>query len=33
MNVYKIHEIADVLSGNPYVGRGIMLGKTADGRC
>ena len=32
MNVYKIHEIKDVLSGNPYVGRGIMLGKTADGR-
>ena len=29
MNVYKIHEIKDVLS---YVGRGIMLGKTADGR-
>ena len=32
MNVYKIHEIKDVLSGKPYVGRGIMLGKTADGR-
>ena len=32
MNVYEIYEIKDVLSGNPYVGRGIMLGKTADGR-
>lgn len=31
MDIYKINGINDVLSGNPYVGRGIMIGKTPDG--
>ena len=33
MNVYKIHNIGELINGNPYVGRGIVLGKTEDGRC
>ena len=32
MNVYKTNTIKDVLCGNPYVGRGIMIGKTPDGK-
>ena len=32
MNVYKTNTIKDVLYGNPYVGRGIMIGKTPDGK-
>ena len=32
MNIYKISSIRDVLYGNPYVGRGIMIGKTPDGK-
>lgn len=32
MNIYQIHPIHDVLAGNPYVGRGIMIGMTADGK-
>lgn len=32
MNVYKINSIKDTLFGNPYVGRGIMIGKTPDGK-
>ncbi len=32
MNVYKVKSIKDVLAGNPYVGRGIMIGKTSDGK-
>ena len=31
MSVYKIHEISDLLAGNTYPGRGIVIGKTADG--
>jgi len=30
MDIYKINSISDVLCGNPYVGRGIMIGATAD---
>ncbi len=30
MDIYKINDIKDVLRGNPYVGRGIMIGSTAD---
>ena len=33
MNVYKIHNISELINGNPYVGRGIVLGKTEDERC
>ena len=32
MNVYETHDLAALLAGNPYPGRGIVLGKTADGR-
>ena len=32
MNVYVTHDLAALLAGNPYPGRGIVLGKTADGR-
>lgn len=32
MNVYEINEIGDLIRENPYVGRGIIVGKTADGK-
>ena len=32
MNVYEISSIKDRLFGNSYVGRGIMIGKTNDGK-
>ena len=31
MNIYKVSPIEELLSGNPYPGRGIMIGQTADG--
>ncbi len=31
MDIYRIHDIASLISGNPYVGRGILIGKTPDG--
>ena len=31
MNIYKIHNIGELINGNPYVGRGIIIGKTLDG--
>lgn len=31
MNVYQTYDIENLLNGNPYVGRGIILGKTQDG--
>lgn len=31
MNVYELHDITQLLAGNTYPGRGIVLGKTADG--
>ncbi len=31
MNIYKINEITELLSGNTYPGRGIIIGRTADG--
>ena len=33
MNVYKINEIEELVKGNSYVGRGIVIGKTEDGKC
>lgn len=30
MNVYNVNSIHDTLAGNPYVGRGIMIGMTED---
>lgn len=32
MNVYEVREIGDLIRENPYVGRGIVVGKTADGK-
>lgn len=32
MNIYKIHDIAGLIEGNSYVGRGIVIGKTPDGK-
>ena len=32
MNIYKINKIDELIEGNPYVGRGIIIGKTADGK-
>ena len=31
MNVYETKTIGDIISGNSYVGRGILAGKTPDG--
>ena len=31
MNIYEIHDIAKLIEGNSYVGRGIVIGKTEDG--
>ena len=31
MNIYEIHDIGKLICGNPYVGRGIVIGKTEDG--
>lgn len=32
MNVYEVNDIGKLIKGNPYVGRGIVIGKTADGK-
>ena len=32
MNVYKTYDIKELLSGNPYVGRGIVIGKSENGK-
>ena len=32
MNIYKTNDIAELIRDNPYVGRGIVLGKSADGK-
>ena len=31
MDIYGIHDISALIAGNPYVGRGILIGKTPDG--
>ncbi len=33
MNIYEIKSIGARIAGNPYVGRGIVIGKTEDGKC
>ena len=33
MDIYQIKSIGERVSGNPYVGRGIAVGCTADGKC
>ena len=30
MNVYEVKDISQYISGNPYVGRGIIVGRSAD---
>ena len=32
MDIYGIHDIEALIAGNPYVGRGILVGKTPDGQ-
>ena len=32
MDIYKINDIASLIEGNSYVGRGIVIGKTPDGK-
>ena len=32
MEIYKINDIAELLDGNTYPGRGIVIGKTPDGK-
>ena len=32
MNVYETYDIGKLINGNPYVGRGIKIGKSADGK-
>ncbi|MEE0970183.1 MAG: IMP cyclohydrolase [Clostridia bacterium] len=32
MNIYEINNIGTLIEGNSYVGRGIVIGKTADGK-
>ena len=31
MDIYKVHDIGELLKNNEYPGRGIVIGKTADG--
>ena len=33
MNVYEKKTMGERIAGNPYVGRGIVIGKTEDGKC
>ena len=32
MNIYAVSNIKELIKDNPYVGRGIIIGKTADGK-
>ncbi len=32
MDIYQTNDIQEILRGNPYVGRGIVVGKSEDGR-
>lgn len=32
MNIYKVNDIEELIKDNSYVGRGIVIGKTADGK-
>ena len=33
MNIYEVNNIGKLINGNPYVGRGIVTGTSADGTC
>ncbi|MBS7263333.1 MAG: IMP cyclohydrolase [Eubacteriales bacterium] len=32
MNIYQIHSIGKLIEGNSYVGRGLVIGRSADGK-
>ena len=32
MNIYEVKNMGERIEGNPYVGRGIVIGKSADGK-
>ncbi|MBQ3416730.1 MAG: IMP cyclohydrolase [Ruminococcus sp.] len=32
MNIYKVNDIKELIEGNAYVGRGIVIGKSQDGK-
>lgn len=32
MNIYRIHDVGELIKGNSYVGRGIVIGKSQDGK-
>ncbi|MBR0510711.1 MAG: IMP cyclohydrolase [Clostridia bacterium] len=32
MDIYKVNDIAKLIEGNSYVGRGIVIGRSADGK-
>ena len=32
MDIYKINTVRELIEGNPYVGRGIIVGRSADGK-
>ncbi|MBO4339162.1 MAG: IMP cyclohydrolase [Clostridia bacterium] len=32
MDIYKVNDIGELIEGNSYVGRGIVIGKTADSK-
>ncbi len=32
MDIYKINDIGQLINGNSYVGRGVVIGKTEDGK-
>ena len=32
MNIYEIKPVSERLAGNPYVGRGIIIGMTPDAK-
>ncbi|MBQ2738369.1 MAG: IMP cyclohydrolase [Clostridia bacterium] len=32
MNIYKIHDIGELIKDNPYVGRGIVIGKSENAK-
>ncbi|MCF0142758.1 MAG: IMP cyclohydrolase [Parasporobacterium sp.] len=32
MNIYEVKTMGDTIKGNPYVGRGIVIGRTEDGK-
>ena len=33
MNIYKINNIGELIKDNPYVGRGIVIGKSENAKC